>query len=328
MNSVNSFVASHKNQISALIQGFSGSAASLAAYSLVYPFHKISTRMQVEGTNSDAYGSMTQAVKHVVHEEGFGGLFSGFGPNWLASAAERGVYYYWYQRLRDHYGIQDQNPNVWRNFLISLAAAAITVFFINPIWVVNTRQSTNKSPVTGTSKLVDPEAPQGFFPTLKRTIVDEGIFSLYSGLFPALALAINPAIQYTSFELFKHYLAAYLLKKKGKSASDDKLSRFSFDLSQLFLLGVASKSIATIITYPLMVIRSRMQVSNQSFSEVMSQIYHEDGLTGFYRGLDAKILFSVLNAGLLMMLQDRISDYLSSLLHSIILRKNVVKHKE
>eukprot|EP01097_Dermamoeba_algensis_P002130 TRINITY_DN1848_c0_g1_i1.p1 TRINITY_DN1848_c0_g1~~TRINITY_DN1848_c0_g1_i1.p1 ORF type:complete len:327 (-),score=42.79 TRINITY_DN1848_c0_g1_i1:164-1144(-) len=326
MNSLNSFVASHKSQISALIQGLSGSAASLAAYSVVYPLHKISTRMQVEGTTSDVYGSMTQAVKHVVHEEGFGGLFSGFGPNWLASAAERGVYYYWYQRLRDYYGIHDQNPNIWKNFLVSMAAAAITAFFLNPIWVVNTRQSTNKSPVTGTSKIVDPEVSQGFFPTLKRTIVDEGIMSLYSGLFPALALAINPAIQYTCFELFKHYLAIYLLKKKGKTATNDKLTRYSFDLSELFLLGVASKSIATVLTYPLMVIRSRMQVGKQSFSEVISQIYHEDGFSGFFRGLDAKILFSILNAGLLMMLQDRIADFLSRLLHSIILRKTTLKH--
>jgi adenine nucleotide transporter 17 len=269
---------------------------------------------------------MSQAVKHVVQEEGFSGLFSGFPSNWLASAAERGVYYYWYQRLRDHYGVSDPSPNLWKNFLISFAAAAITVFFINPIWVVNTRQSTNKSPVTGTSKLVEPEAPQGFFPTLKRTILDEGIFSLYSGLPAALALAINPAIQYTCFELFKHFLAQYLLQKKGKSTTNNKVSHYSFTLSQLFLLGVASKAVATILTYPLMVIRSRMQVSNQSFMEIMRQIYHEDGFSGFFRGLDAKMLFSILNAGLLMMLQDRIADFLSGLLHSIVLRKNMLKH--
>jgi adenine nucleotide transporter 17 len=283
--------------------------------------------MQVEGGTSDAYGSMTQAVNQVVQEEGIGGLFSGFGPNWLASAAERGVYYYWYQRLRDYFGVQEQSPNLWRNFLVSMAAAAITVFFINPFWVVNTRQATNKSPITGTSKLVEPEASQGFFPTLKRTVVDEGILSLYSGLFPALGLAINPAIQYTSFELFKHFLATYLLKQKGKTPTSYKLSRYPFDLWHLFLLGVASKTAATILTYPLMIIRSRMQVSKQSFMEVMRQIYKEDGLTGFFRGLDARILFSVLNAGLLMMLQDRIADFLSRLLHNLILHRNTLKQK-
>jgi adenine nucleotide transporter 17 len=318
MNSVNSFVSSHKPQIGALIQGLSGSMASLVAHSFVYPLQKMSTRMQVEGANAEEYSTLPQAIKHTVQEEGFGSLFSGAGQSWLTNAAEQGLYNYWYQRLRDHYGVQDKAINNWRNFLISLAAAAITTLFLNPFWVINTRTETNKAPS------LDGPA-QSFFPTLKRTITEEGIVSLYSGLVPALMLTLNPAIHYTTFERLKSLLASILLRRKGKTPTTSKVNHFAFSLTQLFLLGVASKAIATFLTYPLMVIRSRMQVGNQGFAEVVRQIKQEEGICGFFKGLDAKIWFSVLNAGLVMMLQDRIADLVSRILHSIVWRKNMLR---
>jgi len=82
-------------------------------------------------------------------------------------------------------------------------AGCINVIITNPIWVVNTRIKLQKSQVNYTGTI------QG----LIKVGQEEGIKGLWSGVFPSLILASNPAIQFAAYERIKRIH----LKTKRKS---------------------------------------------------------------------------------------------------------------
>lgn len=105
---------------------------------------------------------------------------------------------------------------------------------------------------------------------------EEGITGFWRGILPALVLVANPVIQYTAFEKIK----AWLEKRK-------QLGAFDF-----FLLGAISKLCATSITYPYIVVKSRMHLKDskdentryKSILDGMRKIFKTEGIKGFYKG--------------------------------------------
>jgi len=122
----------------------------------------------------------------------------------------------------------------------------------------------------------------------------EGIAGLYAGVRAALVLVINPIIQYTVFEQIKHKTPGNL---------------------DFFLMGAISKLCATAITYPYIVIKSRMQVSQQGeekYSSILDgfkKIIATEGVTGLYKGISSKIVQSVLSAAFLFLAKEVLFDW-------------------
>jgi adenine nucleotide transporter 17 len=112
-------------------------------------------------------------------------------------------------------------------------------------------------------------------------------------------LVINPIIQYTVFEQLKNTIS----KKR-------QLGNFDF-----FLLGAISKLAATSITYPYIVIKSRMQVKSKdeegyaSIWDGFTKIIANEGVGGLYKGISSKIVQSVLTAAFLFMAKEALFDW-------------------
>lgn len=127
----------------------------------------------------------------------------------------------------------------------------------------------------------------------------EGIAGLYAGVRAALVLVINPIIQYTVFEQIKN--------KVSKHKTPGNLD--------FFLMGAVSKLCATAITYPYIVIKSRMQVSQQGeekYSSILDgfkKIIATEGVTGLYKGISSKIVQSVLSAAFLFLAKEVLFDW-------------------
>lgn len=77
----------------------------------------------------------------------------------------------------------------------------------------------------------------------------EGFFSLWSGTVPSLMLVSNPAIKFTAYE----YLKRKVLELRDVPALDS---------GQAFFIGVMSGLMATIATYPIQVVQTKLRVSN------------------------------------------------------------------
>jgi len=158
-----------------------------------------------------------------------------------------GIYYFWYEWSKAFL-----ENHTWRttgkrrplstaeNMLAGFIAGSATVILTNPIWVVNTRETTGEiitdKPVQNGNGVKTVSQKKGFLSILSDIIRTEGIGALWSGVIPGLILVINPIIQYTVFEQLK----AIVERRRGSRSTPN----------DAFLLGALGKLLATGITYP------------------------------------------------------------------------------
>jgi len=177
----------------------------------------------------------------------------------------------------------------------------LAVLFTNPFWVVTTRLQTQRE----TSKKDESKHPKQKQVTttsvIKGIYNEHGIKGFWNGLIPSLVLVINPAIQYMVFEQMK------LLLTKQKSRATPL---------QLFITGAIAKTVSTILTYPYITIKTRLQATGKykGSLDVIRKVYAEDGVVGFYKGVGSKIIQTVLTAACLMVVQDRMARMIFALL--------------
>jgi hypothetical protein len=190
-------------------------------------------------------------------------------------------------------------------------AAAFSQLFTIPVSVIATRQQLSDKATT-------------FTETLKSILADDGITGLWRGLKPSLVLCINPAITYGMFERLKS-----LLLKPGEKMTPGKA----------FVMGALSKTMATVVTYPYIMAKTRLQAKyevvpdeGEDLSELtadpstidakvlpiaqkkkeryagaidcLTQVYKEKGFVGWYKGMQAQIVKAVLAQALLFGIKD------------------------
>ncbi|KAK2633092.1 hypothetical protein EUGRSUZ_L00606 [Eucalyptus grandis] len=139
----------------------------------------------------------------------------------------------------------------------------------------------------------------------------------FDGLGISLLLTINPSIQYTVFDQLKQrLLKEKQSRSRGTGSSPESLSAFS-----AFVLGAVSKCVATCTTYPAIRCKVTIQAAESDEDETkeprpkaektitgaMYAIWRREGLLGFFKGLQAQILKTVLSSALLLMVKEKIT---------------------
>ncbi|KAK0262133.1 hypothetical protein B0A54_05082 [Friedmanniomyces endolithicus] len=285
-----------------------GSTGAVLANALVYPLDIVKTRLQVqikehardtpqdaEATNHKHYNGTMHAIMSIVEDEGVRGLYSGMAGGLLGVASTNFAYFYWYSTVRTLYlsrVSKGVNPSTAVELSLGAMAGALAQLFTIPISVVTTRQQTQPK---GDKK--------GMVATAKEVIDGEhGVAGLWSGLKASLVLVINPAITY----------GAYQRLREGLYPGDKPLRAH-----EAFLLGALSKSLATMLTQPLIVAKVGLQSRPpparkgkpfKSFLEVMRFIIEKEGPLGLYKGVAPQLLKGLLVQGILMMTKERVEQ--------------------
>lgn len=125
--------------------------------------------------------------------------------------------------------------------------------------------------------------------TIKSIIAQDGIQGLWKGLKASLVLCSNPAITYGAFERLKTEVAS----RKGPGVP--------FTSGEIFVLGALSKTLATVVTYPYIMAKVRLQwkppqqlsdslskeelelIKYRSAFDVLRKVYRSEGLIGWYK---------------------------------------------
>ncbi|KAA8523837.1 hypothetical protein F0562_010260 [Nyssa sinensis] len=230
-------------------------------------------------------------------------LYQGLGTKNLQSFISQFVYFYGYSFFKRLYLQKSGSKSIGTkaNLIVAAAAGACTVIVTQPLDTASSRMQTS---AFGKSK--------GLWKTLS-----EGTWSeAFDGLGISLLLTANPSIQYTVFDQLKQrILKGQLSNKRGTESSLESLSALS-----AFMLGAASKCIATCLTYPAIRCKVTIQAaesdedgnneaqskSQKTVSGAFYAIWKREGLLGFFKGLQAQILKTVLSSALLLMIKEKI----------------------
>jgi hypothetical protein len=139
------------------------------------------------------YASTVDAIRKIIEDEGFPGLYSGIEGALIGVASTNFAYFYWYSVVRSLY-LSAQKlpkpPGTAAELSLGAVAGAIAQVFTIPVSVITTRQQTQPK---GEKK--------GLFATGREVIDSEdGYCGLWRGLKASLVLVVNPAITYGAYQ--------------------------------------------------------------------------------------------------------------------------------
>jgi len=149
------------------------------------------------------------------------------------------------------------------------------------------------------------------------------VTGLWLGIKPSMVLTVNPAITYGVYERLK----SILLLARAASGAADRLTP-----GMSFLLGAFSKTLATIVTYPYIMAKVRIQArtSDPDVEEVevlpgsssrsvkarrtgalglLIKILNTEGFAGWYQGMSAQIIKAVLSQALLFVSKEQFESW-------------------
>jgi hypothetical protein len=197
---------------------------------------QVQTDRKTSSDDLTYYASPLDAVKKIIKQDGPFGLYTGIFGGLVGVASTNFAYFYWYTFVRDAYKRRnkiDGPLSTVMELALGAIAGALAQIFTIPVSVCTTRQQTQ----IGAEK-------KGLIATAKEVVSEDGITGLWRGLKPSLVLVVNPAITYGLFERFKEVMYPNVVRLSP---------------GQSFFVGAASKTVATIVTYPYIMAKVRMQ---------------------------------------------------------------------
>ncbi|XP_050226098.1 peroxisomal adenine nucleotide carrier 1 [Mercurialis annua] len=292
--------------LESLSEATSGAIGSLLSTTILYPLDTCKTKYQAEvrAHGQRKYRHLSDVLLEAISNGRIFSLYQGLWTKNLQSFISQFVYFYGYSYFKRLYLTKSGSKRIGTkaNLVIAAVAGACTAIATQPLDTAASRMQTS---AFGKSK--------GLWQTLT-----EGTWSdAFDGLGISLLLTSNPAIQYTVFDQLKQKHLAGKQNASDNSSSAKALSAFS-----AFVLGAVSKSIATVITYPAIRCKVMIQAADDEDDEskkktqpksiktvpvVVQAIWKREGLLGFFKGLQAQILKTVLSSALLLMIKEKIS---------------------
>ncbi|KAG1690483.1 hypothetical protein DVH05_019423 [Phytophthora capsici] len=304
-----------------LAHGIAGSAGGMLAMALLYPLDQIKTIMQVEANELeeeeekqtvDAAKALTKRLSKDFWTQALRILkkkkwqvYQGHVSTQIALGSSNFIYFFCYNGLKTQLlkRLQLQNRQMSgnitpvQNLALSCLAGVVNVYICAPLWVANMRLKSK-----------DATKYSGVLDCLRKVTANEGFLSLWNGTLASLVLVSNPVIHYVSYERMK---IALLKKRHTIGPAGAALSALD-----IFMLGALAKSFTTVVTYPLQVAQSLMRVQQKmpttestqatGLTGCLAQIYADRGVAGYFAGLQAKLLQTVLTAAISLVTYEKL----------------------
>lgn len=295
----------------ALVQATAGATGGVFASFVLMPLEVAKTRIQVSQTGDC---STIGVVREIFREDGVGGLFCGVVAKCTETGSKNFVYFYIYDALNAMAKLRGFAMTTPLKLLLGYSAGVVNTILTMPLEVLATRlQVENKGAVALTAEILQ----------------KEGVAGLFSGFWFNVALCVNPAIQNTCFDQMKARLI-----KSGAGLTP----------LQAFTLGALAKAVATVLTFPLVRLKTMLQAGkppvaavedakpasgkaqagaslprSQSMTEMLGAMqFRSDRVRAaqnllhrigqLYRGLASSLTKSVLQAALLYMTKDQVEE--------------------
>ena len=344
------------------VEALAGAIGGLAGAVAFYPLDTIKTRIQaavdVEGQRRKTW---TEVFNDLVENEGPWALFAGVGAKGAHSMASSFLYFLAFSSLRRRVEARSgKKIGVAANLAIAMLAGCCNVLVTEPLDTLSTRRQICGADDDGETSGLSSRmsffgggakrhgagengkgavlAPPETFADLVASAVDRVALAasewgrLYSGVGASLLLTVNPAIQYTCFEQARRRVIGGLQRRAARKNGGPGAKKIAeLSVSDAFVLGAASKAVATFITYPL--VRAKVLAKaperkdasgkrrehlrkeksapraesfrGKSLPAVMRGVVETEGAAGLYKGLQAQLLKTVLAAAFSLTVKEK-----------------------
>ncbi|KAF3972037.1 hypothetical protein CMV_004432 [Castanea mollissima] len=292
--------------LGSLSEATSGAIGALVSTTILYPLDTCKSKYQAEvpTQHHQKYRNISDVLWEAISTHQVLSLYQGLGTKNLQSFISQFVYFYGYSFFKRLYLEKSGNKTIGTkaNLIVAAAAGACTVIVTQPLDAASSRMQTSEF---GKSK--------GLWKSFSEGTWNEA----FDGLGISLLLTANPSIQYTVFDQLKERLLKGKLSKKAATESSPKaLSAYN-----AFVLGAVSKCVATCLTYPAIRCKVMIQAAEsdedgnqeaeqkaqKTVSGAVYAIWKREGLLGFFKGLQAQILKTVLSSALHLMIKEKIT---------------------
>ncbi|XP_061080276.1 peroxisomal membrane protein PMP34 [Conger conger] len=284
-----------------LVHAVAGAMGSVTAMTVFFPLDTARLRLQVDEKRKAK--STPAILAEIIKEEGFLAPYRGWFPVICSLCCSNFVYFYCFHSLKTTW-LRGQRSTPGRDLLIGIAAGVVNVLVTTPLWVVNTRLKLQGAKFRNAD--IRPTYYTGIVDAFSKIVGEEGAGALWNGTFPSLLLVMNPAVQFMIYEGLKRQLS------KGVHRELSSL--------EVFFIGAVAKAIATTVTYPLQTVQSILRFGQHRQPTERSRLLsclrnvvflllnrvRKNGILGLFKGLEAKLLQTVLTAALMFLLYEKI----------------------
>jgi len=241
-----------------------GAISGFIEASICHPLDTVKTRIQNRSSTKKI--GIVQTCQKIYAKEGVRGFYHGLGAVYVGIIPKNAIRFFSFEQYNSY----------TKNTFLSgiLAGATEAILIVNPTEVCKIRIQTQYNSMRETSNIKYTNIYQTFYSIFKT----EGISPFYRGLIPTIMRqSINQGANFYTF---------HTLKKNT-------------DISP-FILGAISGSIGPILNNPIDVVKTRMQASNSNVKvlNVVIELFAQQGIGGFYKGLGPRLLRIVPGQGI------------------------------
>ncbi|KAI7827012.1 mitochondrial carrier domain-containing protein [Gamsiella multidivaricata] len=243
---------------------------------------------------------------HIYSKEGPRALYKGLGPNLVGVIPARAINFATYGNGKKFYtDMNNGKETTYVHLASAITAGIVTATATNPIWLVKTRMQLQVEGVRQYKNSAD---------CVYKILKSEGIRGMYRGLSASYLGVAEGTIQWVIYEQLKKSLAE---RRKMNNTGSKGYVLGGKDIEEwIDYLGAAgaAKFIASAITYPHEVLRTRMRqlpVGNEApkyngLKQTFQLVLKEEGVAALYGGLTAHMLRVVPNAAIMFFCYEAI----------------------
>lgn len=267
------------------------------------------------------YKGTADAVRTILRNEGWQGLYAGLAPSLLGSTVAWGTYLYLYEKIKDWYkdrqGISSstgsgddgsssstnkqqqrrQQGSTARlgagyNLLSAAQAGAIVCVLTNPIWLIKTRLALQQRTDLAAAAVSAAAGGAGGAAAAGGTgIAYKGLFDAFArigreegfrGYYKGFGPSLVLQTAHGAIQFAAYEELKHLASRAGQPPESPDRSLTSAEVS---VYGAASKFLAAVSTYPTQVVRSRLQQRSEGRSLVYSSTWQAVAVTWQREGL-------------------------------------------
>lgn len=234
----------------------------------------------------------------IYRTEGGRALFRGLGPNLVGVIPARSINFFTYGATKEILlrRLNEGQEATWVHLLAGINAGLVTSTATNPIWLIKTRLQLEKN---------NGRHYKNSWECLKYVVRNEGVLSLYKGLSASYLGGVELTLQWVLYEQMRMFLNRKLLELHGRDGASKTTKDHVMEWCARSGAAGAAKFVASLITYPHEVIRTRLRQAPLADTgkpkytglvQCFKLVLKEEGFASLYGGLTPHLLRTVPNS--------------------------------